>query len=69
VPLATVLTPNQFEAEQLTGIPITDLASAVAACEALHSMGAGTVIITSSDLPAGQDDVMLLVASAPWGEQ
>jgi pyridoxine kinase len=69
VPLATVLTPNQFEAEQLTGLTITDAASAAAAADALHAMGVRTVIITSTDLPAGQSDVMWMLASTPWGER
>ncbi|KAI8465387.1 MAG: Ribokinase-like protein [Monoraphidium minutum] len=49
LPLASILTPNQFEAELLTGRPITDEASALAACAALHGAGPHTVIITSMD--------------------
>ena len=53
LPLASVLTPNQFEAEQLTQRPIRSEADAVAACEALHARGPRTVFLTSIDLPAG----------------
>jgi len=66
-PLATILTPNQFECEQLSERRITDEASAFAAMEVLHARGTRAVILTSSALPAGQDDVMLLLASCPWG--
>ncbi len=44
--LADLLVPNETEAELLTGIPVSDLDSAARAAEALHSMGARTVIIT-----------------------
>lgn len=80
VPLATILTPNQFEAETLTGVKITDIPSALAAVAALHASGARTVILTSTDLPAtalpqgagGSDssvrdvNTMLCIASCPW---
>jgi pyridoxine kinase len=51
VPLAAVLTPNQFEAELLTGRRIGDVAGAAAACAALHAMGPPTVVLTSLALP------------------
>jgi len=47
IALATVLTPNQFEAELLTGFKIESLQDAVAACLWLHEKGPETVIITS----------------------
>lgn len=40
------LTPNEHEAEQLTGIAVTDAASAARAAEALRKEGAGGVIVT-----------------------
>lgn len=47
IPLADVLTPNQFEVEQLTGIKILSMADAKNACTALHDMGPSLVFITS----------------------
>mmetsp|Transcript_67503 Transcript_67503/g.126245 ORF Transcript_67503/g.126245 Transcript_67503/m.126245 type:complete len:415 (-) Transcript_67503:241-1485(-) len=47
IALATVLTPNQFEAELLTGFKVESLQDAVAACLWLHEKGPETVIITS----------------------
>ena len=42
--LCDVLTPNQVEAEFLTGIPVTDVASAAQAAETLVSQGAPAVV-------------------------
>jgi len=47
---ATVVTPNQFEAEQITGMPITSTDTAWACIDQLHSMGPGQVVITSTKL-------------------
>jgi pyridoxine kinase len=47
IPLADVLTPNQFEVEQLTGMKIKSMDDAQAACRQLHDMGPSLVIITS----------------------
>lgn len=44
VPLAVTLTPNAFEAEQLTGLRIEDEGGALAACAALHDRGPSTVV-------------------------
>ncbi|KAL3152275.1 hypothetical protein ABBQ32_001349 [Trebouxia sp. C0010 RCD-2024] len=62
VPLATLLTPNQHEAELLTGTKIDSQAAAVAACQALHQRGIATVVITSIRLAELQGE-LLLVAS------
>jgi len=51
VPLAAVLTPNQFEAELLTECPIRCDSDASAACRKLHAKGPHTVVITSLTLP------------------
>ena len=42
----SVLTPNETEAELLTGIKVTDSAAAAKACSKLRSRGVGTVILT-----------------------
>jgi len=44
--LVTYLTPNEGEAERLTGIAVQDLRSAAAAGRALRRRGVGTVIVT-----------------------
>lgn len=50
LPLATIVTPNQFEAELLTQRPIKTLQDALAACDTLHDLGPHAVIITSAEL-------------------
>jgi pyridoxine kinase len=62
IPLADLITPNQYEAELLSGIRITDIPSARRAMDALHDLGAGTVIISSSVL-GGPDNLIALASS------
>uniref|UniRef100_A0A8C6ANQ8 Pyridoxal kinase n=1 Tax=Monodon monoceros TaxID=40151 RepID=A0A8C6ANQ8_MONMO len=50
VPVADIITPNQFEAELLSGRKIHSEEEALAVMDVLHSMGPDTVVITSSDL-------------------
>ncbi|XP_048202123.1 pyridoxal kinase [Perognathus longimembris pacificus] len=52
VPVADIITPNQFEAELLSGRKIHSQEEALVVMDMLHSMGPDTVVITSSDLPA-----------------
>ena len=42
----SILTPNETEAELLTGIKVTDAAGAAKACSQLRSRGVGIVILT-----------------------
>lgn len=49
VALCDYVTPNESEAEALTGLPVTTLAEAEAAARALRAMGAGAAIITLGD--------------------
>uniref|UniRef100_A0A8C0CPR8 Pyridoxal kinase n=1 Tax=Balaenoptera musculus TaxID=9771 RepID=A0A8C0CPR8_BALMU len=52
VPVADIITPNQFEAELLSGRKIHSQEEALEVMDVLHSMGPDTVVITSSDLPS-----------------
>ncbi|XP_043696080.1 pyridoxal kinase [Telopea speciosissima] len=47
VPVASMLTPNQFEAELLTGFRITSERDGLEACNILHAAGPSKVVITS----------------------
>lgn len=47
VPVASMLTPNQFEAEQLTGFRICSEGDGREACNILHAAGPSKVVITS----------------------
>ncbi|KAM5281421.1 pyridoxal kinase [Ctenodactylus gundi] len=62
VPIADIITPNQFEAELLSGKKIRSQEEALAVMDVLHSMGPDTVVITSSDLPSprGSDYLIAL---------
>ncbi len=65
VPLADVLTPNQFEAELLSDVTITDLPSALDALRVLHQHGARTVVMTSGDTTAAQCEAWASSSHAP----
>jgi ribokinase len=47
--LATIVTPNQHEARDLTGIEVTDLASAGRAAKSLRRRGIDTAIVTLAE--------------------
>ncbi|XP_064991290.1 pyridoxal kinase isoform X2 [Musa acuminata AAA Group] len=47
VPVASMLTPNHFEIELLTGLRITSESDALKACNILHAAGPSKVVITS----------------------
>lgn len=50
IPIADIVTPNQFELEQLTsGAPVTSLDDAKARMAELHALGPHTVVISSLD--------------------
>lgn len=72
LPVVTVLTPNQFEAELLTQRKIGNLLEAAAACDALHAHGIRTVVLTTLDTPdatcGGEAVAMLLseVSRLKW---
>lgn len=69
VPAATILTPNQFELEALTGQTITDRASALTACAALRAQGPDMVLLTSfdaSEITQGQIGVLLDMDEGSW---
>ncbi|QCD98486.1 pyridoxine kinase [Vigna unguiculata] len=59
VPVASMLTPNQFEAELLTGFRIQSEAQGREACRLLHAAGPSKVIITSINI----DGNLLLIGS------
>ncbi|XP_013421781.1 pyridoxal kinase [Lingula anatina] len=62
LPLADVITPNQFEAELLTDIKINSEADAMKAMHCLHDRGINTVVISSTDL--GSENVLIAMGSS-----
>lgn len=65
--LADIITPNQFEAELLAGMSITDEESALRAMSILHDKGVKTVILSSYE--AGKSDVLVTLASTLKGKE
>lgn len=59
VPVASMLTPNQFEAELLTGMRIISEEDGLEACNLLHAAGPSKVVITSLQI----EDKLLLIGS------
>jgi pyridoxine kinase len=62
LPIADVLTPNQFEVEQLTGIRVTSLSSVKQACTALHDMGLGLVFVTSCVFASDTNNISIVAS-------
>uniref|UniRef100_A0A8C0SIU8 Pyridoxal kinase n=1 Tax=Canis lupus familiaris TaxID=9615 RepID=A0A8C0SIU8_CANLF len=70
VPVADIITPNQFEAELLSGRKIHSEEEALVVMDVLHAMGPDTVVITSSDLPSsrGSDYLIALGSQRTRGQ-
>jgi pyridoxine kinase len=69
VPMADVLTPNQFELEQLTRRRIANQAEAVAAARELLALGPKVVVVTSlrhDETPADAIDLLAVTAEGTW---
>lgn len=59
---ADILTPNQFELTNLTGIEISSLDDAKRACNQLHDYGSKTILLTSltrKEVPANQIEMLV----------
>lgn len=69
VPLASILTPNQFEAQLLTGLRIDTLQDAIQVCNALHARGPHTVVISSLHLPGKHEFVTVLASTTVEQQQ
>ena len=61
LPNSNIITPNQFEAELLTGIKINSESDAIDAISWLHQKGPKTVVLTSCSF--GQADKLILLAA------
>lgn len=69
LPLADCITPNQFEAELLSGVTITDLSSLSLCLATLRKMYAVSIIIISSVvLPSEPDNLICAASSARSAE-
>nr|VDG63129.1 Pyridoxamine kinase [Streptococcus thermophilus] len=69
VPVADIITPNQFELGYLTGKDATDLDSTLDAVEAARAMGPDTVLVTSvnrPDQPEGIVEMLVVDNHGRW---
>lgn len=63
VKYASILTPNQFELTNLTGIEINSLEDATRACQQLHQRGAEIILVTSlTRQEADQNQIEMLLS-------
>ncbi|MCO4055555.1 MAG: pyridoxal kinase PdxY [Bosea sp.] len=63
VPMADLVTPNQFELEFLTGLPVATLTEAKAAVAALRRAGPSVVLLTSMVTAETPDDAIDMLAA------
>jgi pyridoxine kinase len=69
MPMADVVTPNQFELEFLTGLPVRTLIEAKAAAAALRGSGPKVVLLTSmltAETPDDAIDMLALDGTGAW---
>jgi pyridoxine kinase len=69
VPAAQIITPNQFELESLTGLPVSTMAELLNAADAARSLGPDVALITSvvrKDGPQGEIDMIAVSADGAW---
>jgi pyridoxine kinase len=69
IPAADIATPNVFELTLLTGIAVTDIASALAGCRALLALGPKLILLTSLEgdqTPQGHIEMLVVTQQAAW---
>jgi hydroxymethylpyrimidine/phosphomethylpyrimidine kinase len=64
LPLATVITPNVYEATALTGLQVGNLAEMKAAASRLHELGARNVVVTGGDVTGERPEKAIDLLSA-----
>ncbi|CAB0822877.1 pyridoxamine kinase [Corynebacterium diphtheriae] len=67
VPVADIITPNQFELEYLTGVPAHYTTSTLEAIAAAQEMGPDTVLVTSVRRPETPADAIEMIAANEQG--
>jgi pyridoxine kinase len=67
VPVADIITPNQFELGYLTGTEPDTLASTLDSVDAARAMGPSTVLVTSVERPDAPDGTIEMLAADDSG--
>jgi pyridoxine kinase len=69
VPAAQIITPNQFELESLTGLPVSTMAELLNAADTARSLGPDVILVTSvvrGDGPPGEIDMVAVSPDGAW---
>ena len=69
VPAAQIITPNQFELESLTGLPVATMEELLNAADAARKLGPDVVLVTSvahQDAPPETIDMVAVNADGAW---
>lgn len=66
MPMADIATPNRFELEWLTGLPVTTLEQAKHAIRVLQGMGPRCVLLTSLDVAEGEIGLLAAEGGHFW---
>lgn len=69
VPLADILTPNQYEAELLIGKPVKTLNDALAAIRSFHDGGCSTVVLSSTQFSSDSQQLHAVASTIAGGKQ
>jgi pyridoxal kinase len=64
---ADIVTPNQFEAETISGLTISSVDDAKRACEIIHEMGPSIALVTSFKPKLEADSSISMFLSSPEG--
>lgn len=67
VPVADIITPNQFELGFLTGTDPHTIEETLASADAARAMGPDTVLVTSVERPDREDGTIEMMAVTPQG--
>ncbi|GIE74052.1 pyridoxal kinase PdxY [Actinoplanes philippinensis] len=67
VPVADIITPNQFELGFLTGTEPADLESTLASADLARAMGPSTVLVTSVERPDREEGTIEMLVVDPSG--
>jgi pyridoxine kinase len=67
VPVADIITPNQFELGYLTGMDPHTIEETLASADAARAMGPATVLVTSVERPDREEGTIEMMAVTPVG--
>lgn len=67
VPVADIITPNQFELGYLTGVEASDIDSTLRSIEAARAIGPNTVLVTSVLTPDREEGTISMIAADDKG--